>query len=136
MFKLRFLSVAALAILLAGCGADAPDTAPISQPIATPVKNPAPENNAPKQAAEDAAKNAAENAARQTAAFKDACGEKITAKMPDPSAAKISYRPLSGTGGFQAEVSLARKDSGEPLKFNYTCMPDANGGVVTQRVGD
>jgi len=52
---------------------------------------------AKKQAAEKAALLAAEKAAQkaaETAAFQSACRDKITAKMPDPSAAKISYTQI------------------------------------------
>ena len=128
MIKLHRLSAGVLAVILAGCGADAPDKTPISKPVETPTLKSAPDNSA--------AKAAAQNAAKQTAAFQAACRETITAKMPDPSAAKISYTPLSGADGFKAAVDLAAQEGGDVLTFNYTCTRTADGGVVTKRIGD
>jgi hypothetical protein len=168
MFRLRHLSVAVLGVVLASCGADAPDTAPASKPIETPGTKLAPDESkadpaaqdaaqkaeekaaqdaaekAAKKAAQDAAqKDAAEKAAAQkaaaaaaTAAFQATCRKKITAKMPDPSAAKISYRPLPGADGFQAEVRLQRQDDGADIRLDFTCIRNADGDIMTKLIAD
>ena len=98
---------------------------------------------AKKQAAEKAALLAAEKAAQkaaETAAFQSACRDKITAKMPDPSAAKISYTPLSGpvsgAEGYRATVSLKQLSDGGSITLDFTCFKGADGGVVTTLITD
>ena len=98
---------------------------------------------AKKQAAEKAALLAAEIAAQkaaETAAFQSACRDKITAKMPDPSAAKISYTPLSGpvsgAEGYRATVSLKQLSDGGSITLDFTCFKGADGGVVTTLITD
>ena len=98
---------------------------------------------AKKQAAEKAALLAAEKAAQkaaETAAFQSACRDKITAKMPDPSAAKISYTslsgPVSGAEGYRATVSLKQLSDGGSITLDFTCFKGADGGVVTTLITD
>lgn len=120
MIKSRLLLVTALAVILAavlsGCSADEPAaSAPSPSTAASPIDlvqklNP-------------------------DAAFKSACTDKITAKMIDPSAADISYTPLSGEDGFRASVNLKTQGGGD-IALEFTCRRNADGDVVSKLISD
>lgn len=70
------------------------------------------------------------------AALHAACTDQITAKMPDPTAANVTYAPLPGSDGYEATVALKTQSGGDPMMFTYSCVPTENGEVETKRVAD
>ena len=113
---LRLLAVIMLTGALASCGAKDPVKAvQVSAPVAPNIVS-------------------IENAELPT--LQSACTDRITANMPDPTAANVSYTPLSGEDGYQAEVILLTRGNAKPLKFDYTCHRAADGEVITKRISD
>lgn len=105
-------------------------------------QNEAAETTVPDVAAEIVATEAVQTMApltpepSQDTALHSACTDQITAKMPDPSAADVSYDPLSGSDGYEATVALKPRAGGEPMVFTFTCQPTENGGVETKPVAN
>ena len=132
--KSIFLSL--IVISLVGCSPKEPKetAAPISSTIAPAEAKAKPA--APATISPASVQTATIKKPSAATLFQTACSDEITAKMIDPTAAKISYTRLMQGAGYQAQVTLQNQGSGKTMTFDYICLRAEGGEVITKLISD